>query len=179
MEHGTSYNFLSSISLNTLDFHWGCSSAPLVEWVLPYDLRWGWWEWGNIQCTVGAYSWPGEEWSRSSVLERAYCPTSAQCPQVGAFRFSHQILFFLWNAKSKLPPWCGGIKSMLCLDQSRKEHGKTKAFIYNLMHDEALWVWICSDERHNTQTNENVLTEFFAPTLSIYNWHQVNIHKTF
>ena len=70
----------------------------------------GWWEWGNIQCTVGAYSWPGDEWSRSSVLERAYCPTSAQCPQVGAFRFSHQTLFFLWNAKSKLPPWCGGIK---------------------------------------------------------------------
>ena len=54
----------------------------------------GWWEWGNIQCTVGAYSWPGDEWSRSSVLERAYCPTSAQCPQVGAFRFSHQTLFF-------------------------------------------------------------------------------------
>ena len=55
----------------------------------------GWWEWGNIQCTVGAYSWPGDEWSRSSVLERAYCPTSAQCPQVGAFRFSHQTLFFI------------------------------------------------------------------------------------
>ena len=72
----------------------------------------GWWEWGNIQCTVGAYSWPGDEWSRSSVLERAYCPTSAQCPQVGAFRFSHQTLFFyeMWNAKSKLPPWCGRIK---------------------------------------------------------------------
>ena len=102
--------FCHLISLNTLDFHWGCSSAPLVEWVLPYDLRWGWWEWGNIQCTVGAYSWPGDEWSRSSVLERAYCPTSAQCPQVGAFRFSHQTLFFYEMKRSNLRPSRGGIK---------------------------------------------------------------------
>ena len=70
----------------------------------------GWWEWGNIQCTVGAYSWPGDEWSRSSVLERAYCPTSAQCPQVGAFRFSHQTLFFYEMKRSKLRPSRGGIK---------------------------------------------------------------------
>ena len=134
----------------------------------------GWWEWGNIQCTVGAYSWPGDEWSRSSVLERAYCPTSAQCPQVGAFRFSHQTLFFYEmqspNSLLDVAEW----KSMLCLDQPRKKHGKTKAFIYNFMHDEVLWVWICNDERDNTRTNENVLTEFFAPTLSIYNWHQMN-----
>ena len=66
----------------------------------------GWWEWGNIQCTVGAYSWPGDEWSRSSVLERAYCPTFAQCPQVGAFRFSFSIPFsFLWNKNSPPSQW--------------------------------------------------------------------------
>ena len=66
----------------------------------------GWWEWGNIQCTVGAYSWPGDEWSRSSVLERAYCPTFAQCPQVGAFRFSFSIPFsFVWNRNSPPSQW--------------------------------------------------------------------------
>ena len=25
--------------------------------------RWGWWEWGNNLWTVGAYSWPGDDWS--------------------------------------------------------------------------------------------------------------------
>ena len=64
----------------------------------------GWWEWGNIQCTVGAYSWPGDEWSRSSVLERAYCPTSAQCPQVGAFGFCFHIFFRIWNMNSRTLP---------------------------------------------------------------------------
>ena len=101
-------------------------------------------------------------------------PNLRTVPTSGRLSFFSPNSFFLWNAKSKLPPWCGGIKSMLCLDQSRKEHGKIKAFIYNFMHDEVLWVWICNAERHNTQTNENVLREFFATTLSIYNWHQMN-----
>ena len=132
----------------------------------------GWWEWGNIQCTVGAYSWPGDEWSRSSVLERAYCPTFAQCPQVGAFRFSHQTLFFM-KCKVQTPSLMWRNKRVYFV-LTRKNHGKIKAFIYNFMHDEVLWVWICNAERHNTQTNENVLREFFATTLSIYNWHQMN-----
>ena len=174
MEYGISYKFCLLYQLIHLT---SFGDAAALLWSNGYCHMisgGGWWEWGNIQCTVGAYSWPGDEWSRSSVLERAYCPTSAQCPQVGAFRFSHQILFFLWNAKSKLPPWCGGIKSMLCLDQSQMEHGKTKSFSYNFMHDEVLWVGICNDERHYTRTNKDVLTEFFAPTLSICNWHQMN-----
>ena len=25
--------------------------------------RWGWWEWGYNLCTIGAYSWPGDDWS--------------------------------------------------------------------------------------------------------------------
>ena len=67
----------------------------------------GWWEWGNIHSMyLSAYSWPGDEWSRSSVLERVYCSTSAQCPQVGAFRFSLDIPFsFLWNKNSPPSQW--------------------------------------------------------------------------
>ena len=84
-----------SYYINSHDFHWGC--------VQPSFGRRGTAIWSPVgvmgvrkhsmyrRCLQLAW-W---RMDRSSVLERAYCPTSAQCPQVGAFRFSHQTLFFI------------------------------------------------------------------------------------
>ena len=82
-------------------------------------------------------------------------------------------LFFFMKCKVQTPSLMWRNKRVYFV-LTRKNHGKIKAFIYNFMHDEVLWVRICNDERDNTRTNENVLTEFFAPSLSIYNWHQMN-----
>ena len=72
------------------------SSPPLVELALPYDPQGRWWEWGNNsmyrRCLQLARWWLEYDplWWKGR-----FRPTSAQCPQVGAFRFSHQTLFFI------------------------------------------------------------------------------------
>ena len=52
----------------------GDAGAPLWSkghcHVIPQ--RWGWWEWGNNLWTVGAYSWPGDDWSTILCGEKAF-----------------------------------------------------------------------------------------------------------
>ena len=132
----------------------------------------GWWEWGNIQCTVGAYSWPGDEWIDPLCWKGRIAQPPHSAHKWAPFVFLTKLFFFM-KCKVQTPSLMWRNKRVYFV-LTRKNHGKIKAFIYNFMHDEVLWVRICNDERDNTRTNENVLTEFFAPSLSIYNWHQMN-----
>ena len=110
IEDASWYRFHRPISLNTLDFHWGCSSAPLVEWVLPYDLRW--WVMGVRKHSMYRRCLQLAWWRMEPILcvGKGVLPNLRTVPTSGRLSFFSPNSFFLWNAKSKLPPWCGGIK---------------------------------------------------------------------
>ena len=101
------------------------SIPPLIECALPDDLQERWWEWGNNsmyrRCLQLAWWWLEYDplWWKGR-----FRPTSAQCPQVGAFRFSFSIPFsFVWNRNSPPSQWWKTEK--ICSAVSISDHSIT------------------------------------------------------
>ena len=55
----------------------------------------GWWEWGNIQCTVGAYSWPGDEWIDPLCWKGRIAQPPHSAHKWAPFVFLTKLFFFM------------------------------------------------------------------------------------
>ena len=82
------------------------SSPPLVEWALSYDPQGRWWEWGNnsmYRRCLQLARW----WLEYNPLwwKGRFRPTSAQCPQVGAFHVCFVFSFWIWTENSPSSKW--------------------------------------------------------------------------
>ena len=64
--------------------------------------RWGWWEWGNNLCTIGAYSWPGDDWSTILCGEKAFYLDLCSVPSCGCLSIFFFILLSFFGRGSPL-----------------------------------------------------------------------------